>query len=122
MFVSISHPWDTGENNLVRASVGEELETTHLNEVWDSSWINMDGALNENITQDVPIVSGALECMFSRIRTVVQNGVQRPLVNYNFQENSLKEDSGRLQCNCYSACYHWEMGIGLLFRLLLSFW
>lgn len=30
-----SVPLDTGENNLVKASVGEELETTHLNEVWD---------------------------------------------------------------------------------------
>lgn len=30
-----SVPLDAGENNLVKASVEEELGTTHLNEVWD---------------------------------------------------------------------------------------
>lgn len=47
-----SVPLETGENNLAKALVGEELEATHLNEVWDYLWINMDGALkNKNHTE-----------------------------------------------------------------------
>lgn len=30
-----SVPSDASEDNLVKGSVGEELETTHLNEIWD---------------------------------------------------------------------------------------
>lgn len=51
-----SVPLDTRENNLVKASVGEELETTHLNEVWDHLWINIDRVLNKNITQNVQVI------------------------------------------------------------------
>lgn len=83
-----SVPLDTGENNLVKASVGEALETTHLNEVWDYSWINIDGALNKNITQDAQIISGVSECVVSGIKKVVQTGVQRPLITIPFKKIS----------------------------------
>lgn len=57
-------PFGSAENNLVKAAVGKELETNHLNEVWDYMWIIIDGALNKNITQNVHIISGVLELCF----------------------------------------------------------
>lgn len=83
-----SVPLETGENNLAKALGGEELEATHLNEVWDYSWINMDGALKKKITQNVHIISGVLECTFFGVKKVVRNGVQRPLLTITFKKTS----------------------------------
>lgn len=57
------------------------MEATHLNEVGDYLWIYIDGTLNKNITQNVQMTSGGLECMVSGNR-MVQNGVQRSLTTF----------------------------------------
>lgn len=98
-----SVPLDTAENNLVKASVGKELETAHLNEGWDYMWIIIDGVLNKNITEYAHYFRH-FRVMFSRFRKVIQNGVQLPLITITFKENFLKKmDSERLLINSYSA-------------------
>lgn len=81
----------------MEASVGEEAETViALRFGIPCGLMEMERRTNTSHRKH-HIVSGVLGRMFSRIRAVVQNGVQRPLINHNFQENSLKkEDSARL--------------------------